>query len=125
MGLSEYLKSGNAACVASNGINNGVFAEWVSKNSLTKDPPADPSEEANGGEILVKGSDDYRLYRSQFAKAAQELIGNGSCTAVDFEETGGWMSSAAEGPGIYLMYCGGMTIANRIYLDVRSGGISR
>lgn len=124
-GISEYVKSGNAACDASNGINNGMFAEWVSTKSLTQDRPVDPGEKATGDDILIKGSDDYRLYRTQFAKAARELIDNGSCTAGDFEDAGGWMSSPAKGPGIYFVYCGGMTIANRLYLDARSGKIGR
>lgn len=124
-GISEYVKSGSSACVASNGIVNGMFAEWVSTKSLTKVRPADPGEDATGDDVLVKSSDDYRLYRTQFAKAARELINNGTCTAGDFEEVGGWMSSPAKGQGMYFMYCGGMTTANRLYLDVRSGNVSR
>ena len=123
--ISEYVKSGNAACVASNGIKNGTFAEWVPVKLLTKRRPADPGEGAEGDDMLIKGSDDYRLYRSEFAKAARELIDSGSCTAGDFEDAGGWMSSPAKGPGIYFVYCGGMTIANRLYLDARSGKTSR
>jgi len=124
-GISEYVKSGNSACVAGNGIINGMFAEWVPITSLTKDRPADPGEDASGDNALVKSSDDYRLYRTQFAKAARELIDNGTCTAGDFEEVGGWMLSPAQGQGMYFMYCGGMTKANRLYLDVRSGKVSR
>lgn len=124
-GTSEYVKSGNSACVASNGIINGMFAEWVPTKSLTKGRPADPGEDASGDNVLVKSSDDYRLYHTQFAKAARELIDNGTCTAGDFEEVGGWMSSPAQGQGMYFMYCGGMTKANRLYLDVRSGKVSR
>jgi hypothetical protein len=124
-GTSEYVKSGNSACVTSNGIIKGMFAEWVLTESLTKDRPADPGENASGDNALVKRSDDYRLYRTQFAKAARELIDNGTCTAGDFEEVGGWMSSPAQGQGMYFMYCGGMAKANRLYLDVRSGKVSR
>lgn len=124
-GVSEYVKSGNSACVASNGIYNGMFADWVPTKSLTKDRPADPGERATGDDVLVKNSDDYRLYRAQFTKAARELIDNGACTARDFEEIGGWMASPAKGQGMYFMYCGGMTTSNRLYLDVRSGKVSR
>lgn len=124
-GISEYVKSGNSHCISSNGINNGMFAEWVSTKSLTKDRPADPGEEATGDEVLVKDSDDYRRYHAQFTKAARELISNGTCTAGDFEEVGGWMASPAKGGGMYFMYCGGMTKANRLYLDVHSGKVSR
>ncbi|ETK13526.1 hypothetical protein H097_27170 [Pseudomonas sp. FH4] len=124
-GTSAYVDNGNSACVESNGIKNGMFAEWVSKKSLTKDRPADPGEGATGDDVLIKNSDDYRLYRSQFAKAARELIEKGACTAADFEEIGGWMASPDKGQGMYFMYCGGMTKANRLYLDVRSGNVSR
>ncbi|WP_324747142.1 hypothetical protein [Pseudomonas veronii] len=124
-GTSVYVKGGNSACVESNGIKNGMFAEWISKESLTKDRPADPGAAANGDDVLIRNSDDYRLYRSQFTKAARELIDKGTCTAGDFEEFGGWMASPDKGQGMYFMYCGGMTKANRLYLDVRSGNLSR
>lgn len=58
-----------------------MFEEWVPTKSLTKDRPADPGENASGDNALVKNSDDYRLYRSQLAKAARELIDDGICTA--------------------------------------------
>jgi hypothetical protein len=102
-----------------------MFAEWVPTKSLTKDRPADPGEGASGDDVLVKNSDDYPLYRAQFTKATRELIDNGTCTAGDFEEIGGWMASPVKGEGMYFMYCGGMTTANRLYLDVRSGKVSR
>jgi hypothetical protein len=124
-GTSEYVKGGNSACNASNGIIDGMFAEWVPTKSLTKDRPADPGAGASGDNMLVESSDDYRIYHNQFAKAARELIDNGTCTAGDFEEFGGWMSSPTQGKGMYFMYCGGMTKANRLYLDVRSGKVSR
>lgn len=124
-GTSAYVANGNSACIESNGIKNGMFAEWVSKKSLTKNRPADPAEGATGDDVLIKNSDDYRLHRSQFAKAAGQLIEKGTCTAADFEEMGGWMASPDKGQGMYFMYCGGMTKANRLYLDVRSGDVSR
>lgn len=123
-GVSEYVKSGNSACVASNGINNGMLSEWVPIKSLTKERPADPGEGATNEEALVKGSDDFRLYRAQFTKAARELIEDGTCTVSDFEEMGGWMASPAKGQGTYFMYCGGMTTANRLYLNVHTGKVS-
>jgi hypothetical protein len=52
------------------------------------------------------------------------LIGDGRCTAGDFEENGGWMkSSNNRDEPVYFMYCGGFTAANRIYLDAASGRI--
>lgn len=124
-GISEYVKSGNSACISSNGINNGLFSEWVPIKSLTKEQPADPGESATNEEELIKNSDDFRLYRVQFTKAARALIEEGTCTASDFEEMGGWMASPTKGQGTYFMYCGGMTTANRLYLDVQTGKVSR
>ena len=50
------------------------------------------------------------------------MIQSGRCTAADFEEQGGWMKSTnhRDAP-IYFTYCGGMTVANRIYLDAETG----
>ncbi|WP_010490783.1 hypothetical protein [Pseudomonas sp. S9] len=124
-GNSKYVKSGNPACVANNGITEGVFAEWVSTKSLSTNRPVDPAQGATGDDALVKGSDDYRLYKNQFTKAARELINNGTCSTADFEEIGGWMASPAKDQGMYFTYCGGMTTANRLYLDVNSGKVSR
>jgi hypothetical protein len=60
-GLSQYVDSGNAACTASNGIVNGLFAEWVSVKHLSKTRPADPSVGATGSYALVSGSDDWKI----------------------------------------------------------------
>ena len=62
---------------------------------------------------------------AQFAKAARELINDGTCTEDDFKEMGGWMASTTRGKGIYFTYCGGMTLSNKIYLDAVSGSVSR
>lgn len=123
-GISEYVKSGNSACVASNGINNGMFAEWVPTKSLTENRPADPGEGTTGDDVLVKNSDDYRRCRVQFTKAAHELIDNGTCTAGDFEEIGGWMASPAKGQGKVFDVLRRLTTANRLYIDVRWGKVS-
>lgn len=124
-GVSEYVKSGNKACTPSNGIVNGQFAEWVNTKALTANRPADPAEGTEGDDKLVSGSDDYRRYGAQFRKAARELIDKGTCTASDFQETGGWMASTSKGQSVYFTYCGGMTVANRIYLDAKTGRVFR
>ena len=67
------------------------------------------------------GSDDYRIYKKEFSSAARKLISEGVCTESDFKEVGGWMASSNKGENIYFTYCGGMTLSNRIYLDVKSG----
>ncbi|WP_324062521.1 hypothetical protein [Aeromonas caviae] len=124
-GISEYVKEGNKSCTSANGIKDGLFSEWVQSKDLSKTRPEDPSEGANGYDVLVKGSDDYLIYRTQFAKAARQLIIDGTCTEADFQDTGGWMASTNRGPSMYFTYCGGMTLSNKVYLDTKSGKISR
>ncbi|WP_139834473.1 MULTISPECIES: hypothetical protein [unclassified Pseudomonas] len=124
-GVSEYVKDGNAACVSSNGITDGKFAEWVQAKDLAVNRPEDPANGAIGDDALIKGSDDYRLYRAQFSQGARKLINEGICSESDFEEMGGWMSSSNRGKGMYFTYCGGMTLSNKVYLNVGTGETSR
>ena len=58
-GVSRYVDSGNAACVSSNGIVGGKFAEWVSMQHLSRTRPADPAAGATGDYALIRSSDDY------------------------------------------------------------------
>lgn len=120
-GESEYIKEGNKSCTRKNGIVNGKFSEWVKFSDLSSERPSDPAENASGDDTLIKGSDDYRIYKKEFSSAARKLINEGVCTESDFKEIGGWMASSNKGENIYFTYCGGMTLSNRIYLDVKSG----
>lgn len=124
-GYSQYVERGNKACTEANGIVDGQFAEWVSSKHLSAERPADPSEGARGDAELVKGSDDFRLHKAQFASAARKLIDAGTCTVADFQEMGGWMKSTSQGPNAYFTYCGGMTNSNKVYLDISTGQTSR
>ncbi|MEL6059105.1 hypothetical protein J4G40_25445, partial [Escherichia coli] len=120
-GESEYIKEGNKSCTRKNGIVNGKFSEWVKLSDLSSERPSDPAENASRNDTLIKGSDDYRIYKKEFSSAARKLISEGVCTESDFKEVGGWMASSNKGENIYFTYCGGMTLSNRIYLDVKSG----
>jgi hypothetical protein len=125
-GLSEYVDSGNKKCVASNGIKNGMFAEWVSAQYLSSTRPADPAENASADYDLVRGSDDFRIYKDTFSKAAEKLIASGRCSAKDFKDMGGWMRSNTHGSKpIYFTYCGGMRSSNKVYLNAATGEVSR
>lgn len=124
-GKSEYVDKGNADCIKSNGIVEGRFAEWVSKKYLNKDRPADPSEGATGDYALVKGSDDYRMHKDAFARAASELIRAGQCSEEDFIQMGGWAKSTNRSGPIYFTYCGGMHTSNRLYLNAATGEVFR
>lgn len=118
-GISEYVESGNAECAASNGIVDGRFAEWVRIDDLTSERPPDPSAGAAGNFALVKNSDDYRLYKHTFAKAAGDLIKSGRCSAADFLEMGGWTKSTNKPGPVYFTYCG----EDRIYINAMTGDI--
>jgi len=118
-GRSQYVDSGHADCVASNGIKNGQFAEWVKLSFLSEKQPADPSSGAIGTAKLIAQSDDFRHYETEFVSAAEILMASKKCTAKDFINEGGWVASSNKGKGIYFTYCGGGS--KRIYLDVSTG----
>lgn len=124
-GKSQYVDAGNAACRPDNGIVRGRFAEWVSLKFLARTRPADPGAKATGDYALVQGSDDYRIYKDAFAKAAAKLISSGRCTAKEFREMGGWAKSSNRRGPIYFMYCGGSRASNRLYLNAETGRIRK
>lgn len=125
-GRSEYVDEGNDSCTAANGIRDGRFAEWVQLASLTATRPPDPAQTASDDERPVRNSDDFAQYRRAFVRAASQLIGDGRCTAADFEEMGGWMKSTNfRNQPIYFTYCGGMMLSNKIYLNAATGRIFR
>ena len=125
-GVSQYVDSSNRKCVPSNGIKNGRLAEWVASKYLSSTRPADPAANAPASYALVKGSDDFRVYKDTFAKAADKLIASGKCSAGDFREMGGWWkSSNHKSKPIYFTYCGGMHISNKVYLNAANGKIMR
>lgn len=123
-GQSTYVDSGNGACDLANGISDGAFAEWVSLAHLSQTRPDDPAAGATGVEELIAGSDDFAHHRAVFAEAAQSLIGQGRCTARDFRDMGGWVASSSHrDQAIYITYCGGATVANRLYLNTQTGEV--
>lgn len=125
-GRSQYVDTGNAACEPANGITEGQFAEWVSAEYLSDTRPPDPAAGASGAEELISGSDDFARYRTAFAEAAQSLIAQGRCSERDFRDMGGWVkSSNHRNQPIYFTYCGGSTVANRLYLNADTGEVFR
>jgi hypothetical protein len=120
-GESQYVKTGNRACTSANGITDGKFAEWVREDQLSKTRPPDPAEKATAEERLVKDSSDFNLYHAQFAKLAAMLIAERGCSESDFVEQGGFVKSVnRQDEPIYFIYCGGMTAANKVYVNVRT-----
>ncbi|MGX7896921.1 hypothetical protein [Tsuneonella sp. HG222] len=125
-GRSEYVDEGSAECAETNGITNGQFAEWIERTKLSEVRPADPADTASVDEAMIAQSDDFNLHREAFLTAANQLIADGTCTAAEFEEMGGWVkSSNHRNEPIYFTYCGGMTTSNRVYVDVSDGRIFR
>lgn len=121
-----YVDEGDAECSQRNGFKDGKIAEWVLAEHLSLERPADPAQTATDAEKLIAQSDDFHLYRDVFTAAANRLLANGKCTAADFKEIGGWIKSTERrNEPVYFTYCGGMTLSNKIYLDARSGEVSR
>jgi len=74
----------------------------------------------------IQSSDDYSIYSEQFIKITKNLIDNGTCSKNDFVEYGGWVKSQNQkSEPVYFIYCGGMTAANRIYYNVKTGSLRR
>lgn len=71
----------------------------------------------------IKSSDDFEVHHSAFTTASEQLIMEGRCSLGELVEYGGWVKSVTnyrEQP-VYFTYCGGSTVANRIYLNVETG----
>jgi len=125
-GRSQYVDEGSAECTDANGITDGRFAEWIELTNLAEERPADPADTASIDEAMIAQSDDFSLHRQAFLTAANELIVDGTCTAAEFDEMGGWVkSSNHRNEPVYFTYCGGMTKNNRIYVDVSDGRLFR
>lgn len=120
-GRSEFVDKGPAECIPENGIYDGKFAEWVMEEYLVAVQPADPSEGATGTAKLVGQSDDYRVYRDAFVRAAEQLMQSGQCTTDDFASWGGWIKSSdyADYP-VYFIRC---QVGGRLYLNAQTGAI--
>ena len=72
----------------------------------------------------ISQSDDYSTYKAEFAAAARSLIQSRRCTLSELKDMGGFVKSQSfKNQPIYFTYCGGMTVQNRIMLDVSSGRI--
>ena len=122
-GLSQYVDTGNAACLQSNGIVDDRLAEWVLLKYLSSVRPADPGADASGMYAIVSSSDDYRRYKDVFARTAGELIAAKRCDEKDFRGMG-WLKSTnkADTP-IYFVYCGGVDRDHRLYLNAATGEV--
>ncbi|CAM3893645.1 hypothetical protein VA7868_03271 [Vibrio aerogenes CECT 7868] len=100
-------------------------AEWVSMQGLSETKPVITKEEKE--EILtayINKSDDLKLYKEKFLQVTGKLIDEKICSPEDFDELKGWVRSVKyKNRNVYFIYCGGLKVADKIYLDVNSGEI--
>lgn len=100
-------------------------AEWVSMSGLSNDEVviSDKENKEILDSYLVK-SDDLKLYQEKFRNSVAKLMSEGECEPSDFEELGGWVKSVRYSErDVYFIYCGGLSLENKIYLDVNTNEI--
>ncbi|MGF1881067.1 SH3 domain-containing protein [Vibrio splendidus] len=100
-------------------------AEWVSMSGLSNDEVIISEKESIEilDSYLVK-SDDLKIHKETFRNTVAELISDGECDSSDFEELGGWVKSVKYSDrDVYFIYCGGLSLENKIYLDVNTNEI--
>ena len=100
-------------------------AEWVSMSGLSNDEVviSDKENKEILDSYLVK-SDDLKLYQEKFRNSVAKLMSEGECEPSDFEELGGWVKSVLYSErDVYFIYCGGLSLENKIYLDVNTNEI--
>ncbi|MDL5027242.1 SH3 domain-containing protein [Vibrio gigantis] len=100
-------------------------AEWVSMSGLSNDEVIISEKESKEilDSYLVK-SDDLKIHQEKFRNSVAKLISEGECVPSDFEELGGWVKSVKySNRDVYFIYCGGLSLENKIYLDVNTNEI--
>ena len=100
-------------------------AEWISMSGLSNDEVIISEKESIEilDSYLVK-SDDLKINKETFRNTVAELISDGECDPSDFEELGGWVKSEKYSErDVYFIYCGGLSLENKIYLDVNTNEI--
>ncbi|UOE82062.1 SH3 domain-containing protein [Vibrio splendidus] len=100
-------------------------AEWVSMSGLSNDEVIISEKESIEilDSYLVK-SDDLKIHQEKFRNSVAKLISEGECAPSDFEELGGWVKSVKySNRDVYFIYCGGLSLENKIYLDVNTNEI--
>ncbi|EGQ9965479.1 hypothetical protein VCSRO209_1614 [Vibrio cholerae] len=100
-------------------------AEWIPLEGLTVEPPViTPEERTKTLTGYIESSDDFLLHQEKFLTTTDTLLKEGNCSPKDFEELGGWVRSVTFGEQpVYFIYCGGLSQAHKIYLNVQTGQI--
>lgn len=101
------------------------IAEWIPLDGLVEQAPVISVEERKKTiQGYIAASDDLVQFEDMFLTTTDKLLKDGSCSPVDFEELGGWVKSTKYADrDVYFIYCGGLKLADKIYLDVRTGEV--
>ncbi|MDW6019076.1 SH3 domain-containing protein [Vibrio plantisponsor] len=101
------------------------IAEWIPLDGLVEQAPVITVEERKKTiQGYIAASDDLLQFEDMFLTTTDKLLNDGSCSPVDFEELGGWVKSTKYADrDVYFIYCGGLKLADKIYLDVRTGEV--
>jgi hypothetical protein len=119
-GRFRFAKEGSDACDPSNGIDDGIYYEWIPAEEIAEHLPSSGSDETDVYEAMVSGSDDFRKFRDAFAVAARDAVQSGMCTTEELVGQGGFKQLAGVGGrDIYFVFCGGDTMADRVFVDPR------
>ncbi len=94
--------------------------------TIYQDQRGDPPSPAYDLVAMIAQSDDLSRHTEAFRNAATALVQDRTCSEADFIENGGWVRSTSFDPRqVYFMFCGGSTVADRIYLDAETGEVFR
>ena len=124
-GITFQIDDGNNRCDAENGIVDDMITKWVEMAHLTSSKPAPVADPADCSSGFLSGSDNYAKYSKVFCEVSRKLIEDGECTEKELKESGGWWASTTRPQGTFFTYCGGMSLSDKIYLDVSTGETSR
>ncbi|OEE71266.1 hypothetical protein [Vibrio genomosp. F6] len=95
-------------------------ADWIDMSFLAIEKPAiSKKERIETIDAYIAESDDLMDYRAEFRAATEKLLNEGQCEPKDFEQLKGWIRSINyKDEPVYFVYCDGLELENKIYLDV-------
>ncbi|QXO16358.1 hypothetical protein [Vibrio ostreae] len=101
------------------------IAEWLPLSGLSEQAPVITADERNKTlAAYIAKSDDLLEFESIFLQKTDQLLKEGTCDPDDFAELGGWVRSVKfQNRDVYFIYCGGLSQADKIYLNVQTGEI--
>lgn len=100
-----------------------AVADWVYKKSFSLVKPVLSGDEHDQTiASYISRSDDIKLYEAQFIEATKQLFDKKICHPSDLVELGGWVKSLqVQSTSAYFIYCRGMNLEDKIYLDIKTG----